>query len=64
VENNIFCNVCGEPGGVGWHSWTCSDCRGDDAIREKERERCAVAIQNHDGFTDDEKRIAIAVIAR
>ncbi len=28
----------------------------------EERERCELAIQNHDGFTDDEKRIAIEAI--
>jgi hypothetical protein len=29
----------------------------------EERERCELAIQNHYGFTDDEKRIAIEVIS-
>jgi hypothetical protein len=33
-----------------------------DYSARQERERCKLAIQNHSGFTDDEKRIAIEAI--
>jgi hypothetical protein len=33
-----------------------------DYSASEERKRCELAIQNHSGFTDDEKRIAVEAI--
>jgi len=48
---------------MSWGYKSIEDVRAErDAAVLAERERCVKAIQNHDGFTAAEKRIAIEVI--